>query len=360
MPRPPSRWLRTALAAAALLCALLVLASVTASGAPPPQSVCGPCNDGLVDEARMHNLPLNVTSSTAAVEVHPNGSATWTVTSRLATNRRPDRNAYPPNATLRTVSALRTNETLRRAIVREAVDDSRDYLEPDRPDATLRSMELSNSTLRFTFFEPDVARQRPGSVLLFEEYHTGGLGSGWYVDVNTLEIVGPPDTTVGNDVTAAFGPDIAAVDGNRVILDGDPADPPTVAQDDLYIAFVTPGDGPGLRARLAILLVTMPTVLATFTSLHLPGLVVLFFGLAVAHVGRIQRKEGLAPTSPGFVLWVLGAVVAYLAIGFALYPPIYPHPMLSTILATSLLVYALLVAGGSWVLYPVFGQLFGD
>jgi hypothetical protein len=343
-----------------VLGSLLAVGTVIAAGAPPPQSVCGPCNDGLVDEARMHNLPLNVTSSTAAVEVHPNGSATWTVTSRLATNRRPDRNAYAPNATLRNVSALRTNETLRRSIVREAVDDSRDYLEPDRPDATLRSMDLSNSTLRFTFFEPDVARQRPGSVLLFEEYHTGGLGSGWYVDVNTVEIVGPPNTTVGNDVTAAFGSDIAAVDGNRVILDGDPAEPPTVAQDDLYIAFVSLGDGPGLRSWLAILLVTMPTVLATFTSLHLPGLIVLLFGLAVVHVRRIQREEALAGTAPALLLWVAGAIAAYLAIGFTIFPPIYPHPMLNTILATSLLVYALLVAGGSWVLYPVFGQLFGD
>jgi hypothetical protein len=161
-------------------------------------------------------------------------------------------------------------------------------------------------------------------------------------------------------VTAAFGSDIAAVDGNRVILDGDPAEPPTVAQDDLYIAFVSLGDGPGLRSWLAILLVTMPTVLATFTSLHLPGLIVLLFGLAVAHVRRIQREEALAGTAPAFLLWVAGAIAAYLAIGFTIFPPIYPHPMLNTILATSLLVYALLVAGGSWVLYPVFGQLFGD
>ena len=360
MPSPPSRWLPAALLVGAVVAGALLLTTTGASGAPPPQSVCGPCNDGLVQEARMHNLPLAVTSSSASVRVHPNGSATWSVTSHLATNDDYDPNHYPPNATLRNVSALRTNETLRRAVVREAVDDSRDYLEPDRPDATLRSMDLTNRTLRFTFFEPDVASQRPGGVLLFEEYHTRNMGSGWYVDVNTLELVGPDNTTVSNDVREAFGGDVATVDGNRVILSGDPADPPTVAQDDLYVAFTSPGSVPGLRARLAIALATLPTVLSTFVSLHLPGLLVLLVALLTVHVVRSRRGDALDPTSIAFLGWLAAAVLAYLAIGFTLYPPIYPHPMLSGILAGSLLVYALVVAGASWLLYPRVGRWVGN
>lgn len=360
MVRPPSRWLPTAPLLLAIVTATLLLTATGALGAPPPQSVCGPCNDGLVLEARMHDLPLEVTSSTASVRVHSNGSATWSVTSRLANNDDYDPNHYPPNATLRTVSALRTNETLRRAIVREAVDDSREYLEPDRPDATLRSMELTGRTLQFTFFEPDVASQRPGGVLLFEEYHTRGLGSGWYVDVNTLELVGPENTTVGNDVRSAFGGDVVAVDGNRVVLSGDPADPPTVAQDDLYIAFTESGSVPGLRARLAIALATMPTVLSTFVSLHLPGLLVLLVALLTVHALRARRGDGLDPSSPAFLGWLAATLVAYLVIGFTLYPPIYPRPMLSGILVGSLFVYALVLAGLGWLLYPRVGRWVGN
>jgi hypothetical protein len=313
-----------------------------------------------VVEARTQNLPLEVTSSTASVQIHPNGSATWSVTSRLATDDDPDPNAYPPNATLRNVSALQNNETLRRIVVREAVDDSRDYLEPDRPDATLRSMELTDRTLQFTFFEPDVASQPPGGVLLFEEYHTRGLGSGWYVDVNTLELVGPENTTVGNGVRGAFGEDIAAVDGNRVVLNGDPADPPTVARDDLYVAFTSSGSVPGLRARLAVALATLPTVVSTFVSLHLPGLFVLLVALLTIHVLRYRSGDALAPTGVAFLGWLAVSLLAYLVLAFTLYPPIYPHPMLSGVLGASLLVYALLVAGGSWLLYPRVGRWLRD
>lgn len=360
MPRPPSRWLRAALAVAVVVTTALLLGTTGVLGAPPPQSVCGPCNDGLVQEARMHDLPLNVTSSTATVELHDNGSATWTVTSRLATNQHPDRNKYPPNATLRNVSALRANETLRRAIVREAVDDSREYLEPDRPDATLRSMELSNRTLRFSFFEPDVARQRPGGVLLFEEYHTRGYGSGWYVDVNTLEIGGPEHATVGNDVSSAFGDDIAAVDENRVVLHGDPIEPPTAAQDDIYIAFVSASSTAGLRASLAIALATLPTVVDTFTTLHLPGLLCLLALLGGVHILRSRRGEGSGLSGAALLAWLAVALLAYLVAVFSRFPPIYPHPMFGIFLTGLLVVYALLVAGVSWVCYPYVGQWFGD
>jgi len=356
MPSPPSRWppLRShrPLLIALALALLFVVGTAGVLAAPPPQSVCGPCNDGLVESAREHALPLNVTSSTAAARVHPNGSATWTVTSRLETDDSPDRDAYPPNATLRDLRALRTNETLRRAVVRGAVRDSREYLDPDRPDATVRSVTLTNGTLQFTFFEPDVASDRPGGVLLFDEYHTRGLGSGWYVDVNTLEIVGPKNTTAANGVRGAFGTDVAAVDGNRVVLDGDPADPPRTARDDIYVAFVPAGDAAGLRAAVGIAFATLPTVVDTFTSLHLPGLLVLLAGLGGIHVLR-HRRERVSAGRRATLCWFALSLLGYLVLTLVLVPPLYPYPMFGVVVTGFLVGIALVVATISWFLYPM-------
>lgn len=347
--RPPSRW--RVILATGLLVALLSASSGTLA-APPPQSVCGPCNDGLVQSAREHNLPLRITESTVRVQVHDNGSATWTVTSRFAADEDPDPNAYPPNATLRSPDEIRTNATLRGAILRTAVEDSRDYLEPDRPDATIRSASVDNSTLRFTFHEPDVARETPGGVLLVDEYHTRGLGSGWYVDVDRMTLIGPQNTTIANDVQSAMGTDVATVDGNRLVLEGDPADPPFFDRDDVYIAFAQHGSAASLLAQVGIFLSTLPIVVGSFASVHLPGLVVLLVALALAHLVRKRRGRYEIGGRRPLLAWIGLALGLYLLPTLAFLPPIYPHPMVSRLLATMLVGYALLVAAGCWILYP--------
>lgn len=347
--RLPSRW---RLAATATLLVLLVLGTTSAVAAPPPQSVCGPCNDGLVQAAREHNLPLRITESTARVRVHPNGSATWTVTSRFAADEDPDPNAYPPNATLRSPDEIRTNATLRGAIVREAVDDSRDYLEPDRRDATVRSARVDNQTLRMAFHEPDVARETPGGVLLVDEYHTRGLGSGWYVDVDRMTLVGPPGTGISNDVESAIGADVATVDGNRLILEGDPSEPPSFERDDVYVAFAEPGPAAGLLAQFGMGIAALPTVVGSFTSVHLPGLVVLLVGLGLIHLVRRRWNGYEIGGRRSLLAWIGLALVLYLLPILAFLPPIYPYPMVSQLLAAFLVGYALLVAAGSWLLYP--------
>jgi hypothetical protein len=332
--------------------ALLVLGSTSAVAAPPPQSVCGPCNDGLVKAARDHNLPLRVTESTATVRVHGNGSATWTVTSRFVADQDPDRNAYPPNATLRSPGEIETNATLRGALVREAVDDSRDYLEPDRRDATVRSARVDNQTLHLTFHEPDIARETPGGVLLVDEYHTRGLGSGWYVDVDRMTLVGPPGTTIANDVESAIGGKVATVEGNRLVLTGDPTDPPAFDRDDVYIAFATPGPTAGLLARVGMALAAVPTVVGSFTNVHLPGLVVLLVGLGLTYLVRRLRGRHEIGGRKALLAWVGLALALYLLPMLAFLPPIDPYPMVSQLLAVILVGYALLVAAGSWLLYP--------
>jgi len=359
MPSPPLRWPSIPSHRRLLVCiALAVLFLVATAGvlaAPPPQSVCGPCNDGLVGAGHQHSLPLRVTESTATVQVHPNGSATWMVTSTVAA-RDPDANEFRPNASLRNVSELRTNATLRRSVVREAVGDSREYLEPDRPDAGLQSVSMTNSTLRFSFREPDVARNVTGGALLFEEYHTRGLGSGWYVDVDRLTIVGPPDTTVGNDVRTAFGPSLESVENRRVVLEGDPENATRVARSDIYVAFVPRGDAAGLRAAVGLAAATLPTAVDAFLSFHLPGLVVLVAALGLVHALRTRRQEGLNPRSYAAVGWFASSLLAYLVVAFLLVPPLHPYPMFGIILVAMLAGYALVVATVSWFLYPMVGQ----
>jgi hypothetical protein len=347
--RPPPR---SELPALIVLVALVVLGSVGAMAAPPPQSVCGPCNDGLVRAAEQHNLPLEITASTVEVQLHENGSATWTVTSRFAADEDPDPNAYPPNATLRSPDEIGTNATLRGAILRAAVDDSRDYLEPDRPDATIRSARLDNATLHFTFHEPDVARETPGGVLLVDEYHTRGLGSGWYVDVDRMTLVGPRNTTIANDVQSAIGADVVTVDGNRLVLEGDPADPPAFDRDDVYVAFAQPGPVSGLLAQVGILLATLPTVVGSFASVHLPGLVVLLVALVVTHLVRKRQYRTAMDETRALLTWTALALLLYLLPTVTFISPLTPHPMVSRLLATMLVGYALLVAAGSWILYP--------
>jgi hypothetical protein len=358
MPSPPSRWppLRShrPLLIAAGLAALFVVGTASVLAAPPPQSVCGPCNDGLVAAGHAHSLPLRVAESTATVRVHPNGSATWTVTSTVAA-RDPDDDEFRPNASLRNVSELRTNETLRRAVVREAVDDSREYLEPDRQDASLQSLSMTDSTLRFSFREPDVARNVTGGALLFDEYHTRSLGSGWYVDVDRLTIVGPPNTTVGNDVRSAFGPSLDSVDGRRVVLEGDPENATGVAQDDLYVAFVPPGDAAGLRAAVGIAFATLPTVVDTFTSLHLPGLLVLLAALGGVHALR-RRQERVSAGRRATLCWFALSLLGYLVVALVLVPPMYPYPMFGFFVTAFLVGVALVVAAVGWFLYPMVGR----
>lgn len=358
MPSPPPRWPsirpHRLLLVAGILAGLFLVATAGVLAAPPPQSVCGPCNDGLVGAGQQHSLPLRVTESTATVQVHPNGSATWTVTSTVAA-RDPDANEFRPNASLRNVSELRTNATLRRSVVRAAVGDSREYLEPDRPDAGLQSVSMTNSTLRFTFREPDVARNVTGGALLFEEYHTRGLGSGWYVDVDRLTIVGPPDTTVGNDVRTAFGPSLESVENRRLVLEGDPENATGVARSDIYVAFVPQGDAVGLRAAVGVAFATLPMVVDTLTRLHVPGLLAVLIALGTVY--GIRRRGGTSVAGRRATLcWFAVSLFGYVLGALLFVPPLSPYPMFGAILAGMLVGYALVVATISWFLYPVIGR----
>lgn len=71
---------------ALLSCCLLALAAVTAGTAaavPPPTPFCSACGDAFEADVAEEYPELTVGESTATIDVHENGSATWIVRNRL-------------------------------------------------------------------------------------------------------------------------------------------------------------------------------------------------------------------------------------------------------------------------------------
>lgn len=334
--------------------ALLALLALGASAAPPPQSVCSPCHDGLETEAHWHDVSLHVTHSEATVRLFDNGSGYWTVTARVRTGDSPVQPAQHDD--YRNPDVLGSDDDLRAEIVGEAVDRSFDYLEPDRRDAIVRSHSYGNRTLRFSFLEPDMAARAPLGGVRFDEFHTRGRGSGWYVDVDRLTVIGPPGTTVASDPAGVIGSDIASVDGRRLVLRGVTADerdyanaagedPPTFDREDVFVVFAPPGDFAGVVGTLAVLAVTVPELLSAALVLVGPGLLVLSLTLAGLYVTRF-RTRGTRRTA---LAWAALSLGAYLVPAILFVPGLTPLTGLAVVYAVVPFGYALVVAGVSSV-----------
>jgi hypothetical protein len=287
------------------LLALTALAVVPATAAPPPESVCAPCQEGLEWTAHRHDVALDVTHSNATIQVHPNGSATWTVTSQF-TPRVPDRYATGPNESFTDPSVLARDEGLARTVAGDAADHTDDSVSEE---IRLQSVTVANDTIRFQFLEPTVAQHAPGGVVLVEEFHPDGPHTGWVVDVNRLRIVGPPGTTLANDVEDAVG-DHGAVDGRTLTLGGNTTEPPALPEDRFFLAFAPSGQWAGPVATLAIASVTVPRFLKGLVATQLVGAVAL--ALSLGTVFWLRRRRGESLDRQSLTLWVGVAVSMYL------------------------------------------------
>lgn len=93
--------------ALATLSVLLVLGFATpVLASPAPVSACPPCGDGFVQSAADHGLNTEVQHGEATVDVHRNGSATWTV------------RVVPTNESV--LSRLSDNSSLARAVTEDS------------------------------------------------------------------------------------------------------------------------------------------------------------------------------------------------------------------------------------------------
>ncbi|MFB6084705.1 MAG: hypothetical protein ABEJ94_10720 [Halorientalis sp.] len=334
--------------ALALLLALPVLAVVPVTAAPPPESVCHPCHEGLEWAAHRHGLALDVTHSTATVRVHGNGSATWSVTSRFAA-RVPDRYATGLNESFADPRTLARNASLRHRLAREAAD-SADDSSAER--IRLQSVAVGNGTITFRFLEPTVGRQAIGGVVLVDAFRPDGPHTGWFVDVNRVRIVGPPGTTLANDVESAVG-EHGTVDGRTLTLRGNASDPPSLPGDRFFLAFAPSGRWAGPVATLAVTSATVPELLGRLVATQLPGAVAL--ALSLGAVLGLRRRRGESLNRDSLLLWVGVAVGCHLLVTLALVGAVDRSPGLSLVPWTDPVRSAVAVAVGvgAWYGYGV-------
>lgn len=332
----------------ALLLALAALAVVPATAAPPPESVCAPCQEGLEWNAHRYDIALDVTHSNATVRVHPNGSATWIVTSQFE-HRVPEEYATGPNETFVEPSVLARDDGLARTVAGDAADHTDDTV---REEISLQSVTVANDTIRFRFLEPTVARQAPGGVVLVDEFRPDGPHTGWFVDVDRLRVVGPSGTTLANDVESAVG-DHGAVDGRTLTLTGNVTDPPALPGDQFFLAFAPSGQWAGTVATFAIASVTGPQFLGGLVATQLVGAVAL--ALALGTVLWLRRRRGESLDRKSLALWLGVAVSLYLLPTLSLFGLVYRPVGLSLGPLPDLVRVgvAIAVGAGGWYGYGV-------
>jgi hypothetical protein len=168
--RPPSRLLLVALLGGVVL-APLVAGSAAAS--PRPVAICEPCDRGFVRAAHAHGVDVRIERSTATMRVGRNGTATWSVETRL--------NA--PAA-----AAFRENATLRRSVAADAVAVH---------DGRLLATSVDGDTVRLRYRTPDVAAAAPGGVLRVDYFRDDpGLRLRSGLGADRLTLVAPEGMVV--------------------------------------------------------------------------------------------------------------------------------------------------------------------
>lgn len=267
---------RTALLLGGLLVCLL---AAPALASPQPDPLCGACGSSFESVAEGRGLALNVTRSTATVQVHENGSATWVVTNRV------------------TDTGPGTDADALRAVARRAATDGWGLPHVyDDGEVTVQSTRVENGTVRLRFRDPDAA-QRHAGVLVVNYLHSEGVRGGWIRNAE-FSVVGPNGTTVGNDSTAPFDPEytepseLPTVDGDTVSWQGSAVDEHgygSAFHDDVYLAFAQPGTA-GYRVDAALALATAPIWLDNVRSFVLPT--VLVAALLAAGVAAAARRIG--------------------------------------------------------------------
>jgi len=219
-----------------VLLALLVVAALAAPAAAraPPRPACGVCTDALDAAAADHGVTVERAHSTLDVEAAANGTSTWTARVRLE----------------RGADALRANDTLRAAVVRDAHDAHHGSVVP-RP-ATLDS-RVDGDTLVVTYRAPNTSHVALGVVRFdafrAEDPHSllpvaGGEGT-VYPGADRLVLHAP----TGYRVHGAYGDRSNA---SAVVWNGTGTDPSPGAIDRDTVVSFTRADDPlaGVRAFL--------------------------------------------------------------------------------------------------------------
>lgn len=295
---------RAALLISLFVIAVLCLTAAPAVGGPTPNPVCGACGSSFEDAASDNGVIVNVTASTAAIQVHPNGSATWTVTNRLNQS---------------TAALSNSSETLTQ-ITREAATIGGVVTRDDTESIRFQSATVDNETVRIQFRDPNAGARHLG-VLVVDYFHSAGVRGGWILNADPISISGPDETVVGNDPRGVIDDEYAtdtelpAVTGNTVqwvntSTDGQQA----VFSEDLYLAFSEPATS-SLQVAAALTMASLPIWLGNIWIVVLPAAFV--YGILLIGVAAVARRaadsalapDRLAAAGVGFGVWLLGMVV---------------------------------------------------
>lgn len=215
------RSLPVGLGGVALLLILGMAAPVIAS--PAPVTGCPPCSTGFTRGAATHGLDTEVQHGEATVQVHENGSATWTV------------QVVPTNETV--LTHLATNRSLARAV---ATDSFGTRYGPGITHELI-STEVTDGAFVMRYRTLDIVQKGPlGTRVL--TYFRDSPGAYVYTDLGAdeLTVVAPREMTIAR----GFG-DVA---GDRMTA----TELPDV-QDGPFVVFTPVGHpAPGLLGTLAV------------------------------------------------------------------------------------------------------------
>ncbi|WP_147299512.1 hypothetical protein [Haloferax sp. Atlit-6N] len=276
----------------ALLIALLFIGSALLAGvgptvaSPQPDPVCGACGSSFEDVAEEYGLEANVTHSTAAIQVHPNGSATWVVTNRVNESA---------------ATQLTQDPALLNRVARSAATDGWGVPHVyEEGDVTFQSASIDNQTVRIQFQDPDAGTRHAG-ILVVDYLHSEGVRGGWIFNVDRFSIAGPPGSVVVNDPSATIEDEYTSSDvlpevSNReVTWEGVSTNEYGSAfYDDVYLAFGEPGTD-SVRVDAALSIATAPIWLDNVKTFVLPALVV--YGLMLGGVTAGARWGAYSSSS---------------------------------------------------------------
>lgn len=305
---------------------LVTVVAVPAAASPSPVSACPPCSSGFVSAAGSHGLETDVQHSAATVQVHHNGSATWTA------------RVVPTNESA--LNDLAEDPELGRSVaadsfgVRYGAGIDHELLDADVTDGAFVLRYRTADVVRDGVLGTDVMtyfRDSPGA------YIYTGLGA------DELTVEAPPGTTIARGfgdvedgrLTATELPDVR--DGPFVVFA--PADRP----------------GAGLAGTLAVLGVLAPVIgrnAVLFVGLPAG---VLLGGLA----GMRRLADATVDLDPG--QWgTLFAVAGGLVFGVTVSGEVARLPEVTGNLFAGVVAGAVLVVVGVTAMVPAIGAALSE
>lgn len=267
---------RSALLIALLTVAVLCLTAPPAVASTPPEPICGACGSSFERTASQAGVAVNVTHSTASVQIQPNGSATWSVTNRIQ------------NAT----GNLSGNSDTLTRIGQQAVASGGLPQSTTEPVA-FQSATIENQTVRLTFRDPDAGTRHFG-LLVVDYFHAAGSSGGWILNADRFSISGPAETTVLNDPRSIINDEYATADELPTSVENTLTWQRTVNEDseatlseEFYIAYGEPTTE-STRVAAAVTMASVPIWLANVESAVLPAVVV--YGFLLLGVTAVARR----------------------------------------------------------------------